>query len=169
MGNKLLKLRYNFGFMLEAPLGTSRTMEIAYPKIHVAEDLLLAPLEGTFTATRTSEGVYIGGVFHSQMTVPCVRCLEEAVVPLTIELDELFYYPPDSAADGEYTIGENGFLDLGPLVREQTFLALPMQPLCEEECLGLCLECGQNLNEGDCGCQPDDIDPRLAILRGLLD
>ena len=52
------RLRFNFGFFLEAPLGTSRTYELAYPDIEV-EELTLTPLNGTFTAVRTSEGVYL--------------------------------------------------------------------------------------------------------------
>ena len=58
------RLRFNFGFFLEATLGTSRTIELNYPTIEV-EDLTLSPLAGTFTATRTSEGVYLSGVLRS--------------------------------------------------------------------------------------------------------
>jgi uncharacterized protein len=61
-----------------------------------------------------------------------------------------------------------GLLDLIDLLREQFQLALPMKPLCTEDCRGLCPECGTNLNRVDCGCAPKWEDPRLAPLKGLL-
>jgi uncharacterized protein len=162
-------LRFNFGFLLEATLGTSRTVELNYPSIRVAEDLTLAPLQGEFTATRTSNGVYLGGTLHSALSVECVRCLDDVTIPIAFRIDDLFYYPPSSAPEGEYTIGENGFIDLAPLIRELSLLESPMHPLCRPDCQGLCMQCGQNLNEGDCGCEEDDIDPRLASLKRLLE
>ncbi|MBK7896418.1 MAG: DUF177 domain-containing protein [Candidatus Promineifilaceae bacterium] len=162
------RLRFNFGFFLEATLGTSRTIELNYPTIEV-EDLTLNPLVGSFSATRTSEGVYLSGVLNSTLVAECVRCLDEAVVPVELKLDDLFYYPPHTAPEGEYTIGEDGFIDLSPLVRELSVLETPIQPICRPDCHGLCLECGQNLNEADCGCDPNPIDPRLSALQQLLD
>ncbi len=165
------RLRFNFGFLLEAPLGTNRINEISYPTIQVGNDVTLTPLQGKFTATRTSEGVYVNGRFQTAIHTDCVRCLEEALVPITLQLDELFYYPPETAPDNEdaYTFeGETGFIDLSPLVREISLLETPMQPLCRPDCQGLCIVCGQNLNKADCGCTNDEFDPRLAKLRSLL-
>ncbi len=161
------RLRFNFGFFLEATLGTSRTIELSYPTIQV-EDLTLSPLTGTFTATRTSEGVYLSGILNSTLISQCVRCLEETTVPIQLKLDDLFYYPANTAPEGEYAIGEDGFIDLAPLVRELTVLETPIQPICQPDCQGLCLECGQNLNEADCGCEANPIDPRFSALQQLL-
>ncbi len=170
--NNFSRLRFNFGFLLEAPLGTSRLNEISYPTIRVSEDVTLTPLQGQFMATRTSEGVYVNGRFQTAIHTECVRCLEDALVPITIQLDELYFYPPEHAPQDEdaYTFdGETGFIDLAPLVRELSLLETPMQPLCKPDCQGLCMICGQNLNEADCDCKEDNIDPRLAKLRSLLD
>ena len=161
------RLRFNFGFFLEASLGTSRTIELSYPTIQV-EDLTLSPLAGSFTATRTSEGVYLSGTLNSMLISECVRCLEEAMVPIELQLGDLFYYPAHTAPEGEYAIGEHGYIDLAPLVRELTVLATPIQPICRPDCQGLCMECGQNLNKVDCGCEDSLIDPRLSALRQLL-
>lgn len=163
------RLRFNVGFLLEAVNGTSRTMELNYPTVKVGEDVTLSPLQGTFSMTRVSEGIYIKGTLHSTVTAECVRCLEDALIPIAIELDDIFYFPPYMAPEGEYTVGENGFINLAPLVREMALLDVPMQPLCKPDCLGLCPQCGQNLNEGACACEEDDIDPRLAALRQLLE
>jgi uncharacterized protein len=58
-------------------------------------------------------------------------------------------------------------IDLNELMREQFYLALPMKPLCREDCEGLCAQCGTNLNTGRCDCQSEWVDPRLAALREL--
>ncbi len=161
------RLRFNFGFFLEATLGTSRTIELDYPTIEV-EDLTLSPLAGIFTATRTSEGVYLSGTLNSTLVGQCVRCLEPATTSISMQMDDMFYYPPHTAPEGEHAIGDDGFIDLAPLVRELAVLETPIQPICRPDCQGLCIECGQNLNEGDCGCEPNPIDPRLIALQQLL-
>lgn len=165
---KMSRLRFNFGFLLEADFGTSRLIELDYPSIQLSEDVTLTPLKGAFTATRTTEGIYIRGQLSSSINVPCVRCLEEAVVDIDISLDDLFFYPPHIAPEGEYRVGEDGLIDLGPLVRELSLLGVPIRALCSPDCLGLCQECGHNLNLGDCGCAEVDIDPRMAALEQLL-
>ena len=162
------RLRFNFGFLLETSLGTSRTIELNYPTIQV-EELTLRPLIGTFNATRTSEGIYLSGTLTSSSVAQCVRCLEDATISIDIKLDDLFYYPPNTAPKGEYVMGDDGYIDLAPLVRELTVLETPIQPICRPDCQGLCLECGQNLNKSDCHCEPDQIDPRLSMLQQLLD
>ena len=163
------RLRFNFGFLLEAPIGTFREVELNYPSVQVVQDMTLAPLTGSFLATRISEGVFLTGVLKSRMGQECVRCLEDTEVPLTLQMDELFYYPPGTAPEGAYVVGENGYIDLAPLVRELAWLDVPMQSLCKPDCQGLCMECGQNLNLGNCRCEVDTIDPRLSVLKQLLD
>lgn len=162
------RLRFNFGFLLEAKIGTSRTIELDYPTIDV-EDITLTPLTGTIFTTRTSEGIYISGNLKTATAVVCDRCLIDTQAPVNVSLEELLYYPADAAPAGELTIGEDGYVDIAPLVRELTILELPIHPLCKPDCLGLCQECGINLNEEACDCVYDEIDPRLAKLKELLD
>lgn len=164
---KLSPLRFNFGFLLEADLGTSRDIKLDYPTIWIAEDVRLSPLQGIFRATRTSKGIYISGLLQSKIQTNCARCLTDILCPITIELDDLFHYRM-AAPIGEFQINETGILDLAPLVRELSLLAVPMQPLCKADCQGLCVNCGQNLNEADCGCQEEEIDPRLTVLQSLI-
>lgn len=162
------RLRFNFGFLLEASLGTSRDIEINYPTIRVTDDLMLTPLQGKFQAVRTSEGIYLSGHFNSVAEAECVRCLGEAHVPLTFQMADLFYYPPYTAPPGESVVGEDGFVDLAPIIRDLSLLEVPIQVFCQPDCKGLCSECGQNFNEGDCDCEQDEIDPRFASLQSLL-
>jgi DUF177 domain-containing protein len=69
--------------------------------------------------------------------------------------------------DLEFSYYDGEEVDLTPLIREQTLLALPTRPLCREDCRGLCPRCGANLNQGDCGCPTEAGDPRLSVLRSL--
>ena len=163
------RLRFNFGFLLEANPGTSRTIELDYPSILLEDEVLLEPLTGSFQAIRNSKGIYITGKLASNTEADCARCLDPVRLPIEIELDDLYYHPPQTAPAGEFSVGEDGFVDLAPLVRQLSLLAIPMQPFCKPDCKGLCAECGQNLNDGACHCEKDTIDPRLSALRNLLD
>lgn len=166
---KTSRLRFNFGFLLEANLGTSRTIELDYPSILLEDELLLQPLEGVFQAIRNSKGIYITGALNSNIESECARCLEPVLLPIEIALDDLFYHPPQSAPPGEFSVGEDGFIDLAPLVRQLSLLEVPMQPICRPDCKGLCVACGENLNVAACQCDTESIDPRLSVLRDLLE
>ena len=155
--------------MLEASLGTSRDIELDYPTVLLEDDVTLAPLKGSFQAIRNSKGIYITGELYSKVSTECARCLDPVQLAITIKMDDLFYYPSHTAPAGEFWIGDDGFLDLAPLVRQLSLLEIPMQPFCRPDCKGLCVECGQNLNKATCNCERDDIDPRLESLRSLLD
>jgi uncharacterized protein len=161
-------LRFNFGFLIVARPGTSREIFIDYPSITLEDDLIITPLTGTFEAIRNSKGIYITGELQTKIAAECARCLIDLLVPVTLQLEDLFYYPAHIAHPGEYGVGEDGFIDLAPLVRELILLESPMQPLCKPDCQGLCMECGTNLNSGTCDCINDHPDPRLSELRDLL-
>ena len=72
------------------------------------------------------------------------------------------------AIDDEEVLGlaeyREDSIDLGEVVREQLYLALPMKPLCQEDCKGLCPVCGGNRNREACTCQQEWVDPRMAAL-----
>ena len=93
---------------IKGDFGTIRRIELDYPSIKLSDDLTLSPLKGVITATRTTEGIYIHGELESAAALECVRCLTETIVPLDFTLDELFYYPPQSAPPGENYVGEDG-------------------------------------------------------------
>jgi uncharacterized protein len=110
------------------------------------------------------------------LELSCGRCLEPFAWPVDAAFD-LRYQPHSlNVGEGEREIEdddlstsfyENDTIDLGHLIREQVYLTLPMKPLCVQECLGLCPECGTNLNRGACSCRPAWEDPRFAALREL--
>lgn len=162
-------LRINVGFLLHEQVGYSRTFDFDLPAVQISEDLDIRKLQGSLRLTRTAQGLYGEGRLTAVTGAECVRCLSEFELPLTIRINDLFAFPPGQATDPLLAVPETGLLELSPLLREYLLLEIPLQPLCQADCRGLCPECGNNLNEAPCSHPQDSIDPRLAALRSLLD
>jgi uncharacterized protein len=167
--NKPNPLRLNVGFLLNKDVGFSRNFDFEHPAAQLGDDFFVLNLRGGLRFTRTSEGIFVNGRLTAASPSECVRCLEEFEQPLAIKLEDLFVYPPQHADANDLVVPESGFLDLRPLLREYFMLALPLQGLCKPDCHGLCGECGNNLNEQTCDHPVSDIDPRMAVLKTLLD
>lgn len=160
-------LKINVGFILAESAGYQRTIELDLPRVRIGGDLDLDFVRGTLRMSRNSRGIFVRGELESAIIGECARCLEATHVPVSFEIEELFAYPP--TPEEPYSIEETGILDLAPLLREEAILAVPMVILCRPDCAGLCPICGKNWNEGPCDCAPEEIDPRLAGLRALLE
>ncbi|MCL6632132.1 MAG: DUF177 domain-containing protein [Alicyclobacillus herbarius] len=99
----------------------------------------------------------------------CSRCLEPYSARLETEFEESVAETEAATVPGESVAGRpTKFLWLDPYVEEAVNLALEYRPLCREDCRGLCVECGCNLNEHQCHCDTRRVDPRLAVLADLL-
>jgi uncharacterized protein len=137
---------------------------------------ITAPVALGFEIHKDNDRFRLVGTVDTTLELTCSRCLDPYPWPVHGTFD-LMYHPKAVAGEaGEREIGEGDFsaafyeheeIDLGQLVREQLYLAVPMKPLCGESCHGLCPVCGTNLNRGACTCRPDWDDPRLAVLRAL--
>jgi uncharacterized protein len=158
-------LKLNIGYLLAQGPGHQRDMPLDLPRLRLADDYELESLHGGLRLSRTSRGVLVQGKLEAEVLAECVRCLEPVTVTMELELEELFSYPP--SPETPYSVDDTGILDLAPLIREEAILAVPMGVLCRPDCAGLCLECGQNLNEETCDCDQEEIDPRFAILQQL--
>ncbi|MGA9192027.1 MAG: DUF177 domain-containing protein [Anaerolineales bacterium] len=165
---RLDPLRLNVGFLLHQSVGFSRIFEFDVPSVTVGGDLNLSGLRGDLRLTRTAQGLYGQGRMEAWLPLECSRCLDTFEQTLVAEIGDLFVYPPEKADDPLLAIPETGMLDLNPLFRETFVLAIPLQPICQSECKGLCPDCGGNRNVTPCEHQEDDIDPRLEPLRNLL-
>ena len=152
-----------------------------------------APLKASLR--KVSGGVLLTGDLSAHVTAPCKRCLKDVAMDLPIHFT-LNLVPEPAAveddrdgdqgepaedvksqkrasggsfamgdADREYFDGRTN--DLDPIVKEQVLLALPVSVVCKDDCKGLCPQCGQDLNEAECGCQLKVVDPRLAVLKTI--
>ena len=113
------------------------------------------------------EGVLVTGTATVELRGECVRCLGGIVAEQQIDVQELYVYPGSDATEEEASRLEGDLLDLEPLLRDDVVLDLPFQPLCREQCLGLCVECGANLNSEPNHSHQPAVDPRWEKLRAL--
>ena len=137
---------------------------------------IVAPVDLAFEIHKDKDKFRLVGTVKTELELECSRCLE----PFRLTVDAAFdmrYLPfSDASTDPEREVEEEDLgtsyyrddqIDLNQLLREQFYLALPMKPLCREDCKGLCAQCGTNLNVGSCDCAPVWEDPRLAGLKAL--
>ena len=161
-------IRFDVSTLTKARLGTSLTLNVDTGPQDLT-DLELDFVRGTIQVVRVQGGLLVRGTVESQLGLECVRCLDPFVLPVTLELEETFRLPEAGPRpDLVYAVSDNDWLDLAPLLREQAWVVLPMKPLCHADCKGLCPQCGANLNVESCTCENVQVDPRLAVLKNLL-
>ena len=118
-----------------------------------------------------SEGVLVTGSAVAPLTGECARCLDPLTSTIEVSLQELYRYLPDPGEDendGEERFLDGDYLDLEPAFRDAVVLALPLSPLCRDDCPGLCVECGVKLADvGPEHGHGDKVDPRWGLLAKL--
>lgn len=138
---------------------------------------IVAPVQLDFTIHKDKDKFRLTGTAQTELELPCSRCLEPYRLPVNAAFDQRVLPASEMTAEQEREVQEDDFetsyyrddqIDLNELLREQFYLALPMKPLCREDCKGLCAQCGTNLNTGTCTCAAEWEDPRLAPLKGLI-
>lgn len=128
-----------------------------------------APVELDLRLEAVMEGVLVTGEARADLEGECVRCLEPIRDHLEVGFQELFVYPDHQVPgeDDDVSTLEDDLADLEPLLRDAVVLALPFQPVCEDDCPGLCPTCGVRLAEDPDHTHDAPIDPRWAGLTGL--
>lgn len=120
------------------------------------------PFVARGVATSIGDGVYVDAHARGSVKMVCSRCLAPFTKSLTLSCEGKFVEDPGTKGekeDDEVEVFplENGFCDLGEMIRHEVVLNLPMKPLCAPHCKGICPVCGRNLNEGDCGCEKPQV------------
>jgi uncharacterized protein len=117
------------------------------------------------------DGVLVSGVVTAPVSGECGRCLADVSDTLRVKVQELFVYPEAATEhdeEDEVARLEGDFLDLAPTLRDAVVLALPLNPLCREDCQGLCATCGERLDDLPAEHSHDTTDARWGALAGLL-
>jgi uncharacterized protein len=153
-------MQVNVAQLLKGDVGSVRDYEVD-GVIDVTENGKSSPVRGTVSLTRTDRSILAKGVVNSEVELTCSRCLNQFSCPLTLNIEEE-YFPTTDIVSGaslsssnepdRFTIDEHHVLDLTEALRQCALLAIPMKPLCREDCAGLCPNCGHNLNLGPCSC-----------------
>ena len=128
-----------------------------------------APVKTSSRLTAFGGSVLLQAETAYTLTMPCDRCFETVSRTFTPCFSHTLVRELSSQEeDGDWILVPDGKLDLDGLLQEDILLDLPVKFLCREDCKGLCPTCGQNLNEGSCGCTQREVDSRLAVLQRLL-
>lgn len=137
----------------------------------------VAPYVGKARAVRLNQGLLVEAEADTTVRLNCGRCLTDFEQPLHIEFTEEYRPTIDVATgmpivaqpdDDKFTIDEFHTLDLTEAIRQYSLVALPLSPVCREDCLGLCPICGRDRNVSPCDHATKAADPRLAVLEQLL-
>jgi len=168
-------MQINVSQLLKESIGSSRKYEMD-EKIDIAENKHDRTVSGNISLLRTQRGILVRGGLRTELELTCSRCLSAFDYPLRINFEEEYIQTIDinsglplrpSDEPGLFIIDEHHVIDLREAVRQYAMLAVPMKPLCREDCAGICPEGGRNLNQGPCGCPVPTVDSRWSKLTNL--
>ena len=169
-------MQINVSQLLKESIGSSRSYEVS-EVVDVTGDGNGRKVEGEVGLLHTHRGILVKGELYTEVELVCSRCLSLFNCPVTLNIEEE-YIPtidvvsgaplPSPEEPGSFIIDEHHVIDLTEAIRQYTLLAMPMKPLCQEDCAGLCQNCGHNLNKGPCACPGRAVDPRWSELSKLL-
>ncbi len=131
------------------------------------------PIEVDLKIESVAEGVLASGEIHAVAKGECIRCLDPIELEIDKNFQELYSYKPNPELDEEEQADEllmdGDYIDLEAPIRDGIVLSLPINPVCEEECEGLCPECGLKWRELPAEHAHEQIDERWSGLKGLLE
>lgn len=127
------------------------------------------PLDITATAGNRASLVDLTLVVSFDYVCSCDRCGEEFTRKMKYKFTHKLARSLETDGNDDYIETPDFVLDLDETVISDVLLSLPQKNLCKEDCKGLCSQCGHNLNEGECDCDKKQVDPRLEILKQLMD
>lgn len=146
-------------------------------KISIEGLSVSSPVKVQLAVNKAATEVMVRGSLSVELEMECSRCLKGMRQEQDL-LVNVVYHPADEIGSEKHGLHDDemdmGFytgeeLDLQELIREQILLSVEMKPLCSEACRGLCPKCGIDLNSSTCACIQKEIDPRLEVLKKLLD
>ena len=155
-------MQFNVARLLKGSVGTTQQHSL---------NVVLEPLEDTNTdrvwgklrLVRVNEGIWLDAALSATASCTCSRCLREFPTSVQFQCDEIYSQlvniatgmgiPIPDETDPHFTIDDHHELDITEAVRQSVIVALPMEPLCQPSCAGLCPECGANFNESSCACE----------------
>ncbi|MBT3391845.1 MAG: DUF177 domain-containing protein [Chloroflexi bacterium] len=164
-----LALLLEVGFIAHEEVGYSRVFDFEFSQLRLDAELLVENLIGEIHISRTANGLLTQAHFEAAVNAICGRCLEAISQPLACKFSELFTLPNKADTNTEMVLPHDGKIDFAPILRDYMLIEVPISSVCRPDCKGLCPTCGVNRNLGDCGHAESYIDPRLSVLKSLLE
>jgi uncharacterized protein len=170
-------LKFNVAQLLREMIGAQRSYSFTEQALTLDETLSLRDITGNVRFMRTASGVIGDAHARGQIEMECTRCLKPALQQIDVQFYDEFHSRievntgaplPKPDEEDPFFIDEAHMVDLGEAIREYALIELPMRPLCQPDCKGLCPQCGIDRNTEVCDCDTDVVDDRLAALKVLL-
>jgi uncharacterized protein len=169
-------LLFNVAQLMKSAVSTSLVTDFQENEATLSDLDVVGSLSGHARMRRTNQGLLIDGWVDLTLELSCTRCLKRFEQPMHVTFTEQFQPTVDVLTgvplppfdeDEIFPIDDHHQLDLTEAIRQNTIIALPLVTICQEDCKGLCSQCGKDLNLGPCNCKPE-VDTRLSILETLL-
>ena len=137
-------------FLHQSP-GYSKEFIFEHPKVQFADDFSINGLDGAIIVTRSQQGVLLQGNFSGDLQLECARCLKKYNHALAWDFDELYFFNGQNATKEDFILPDDAQIDVKAIIKDEALLDIPINPICKEDCQGLCQVCGTDLNLSDCG------------------
>ncbi len=133
------------------------------------DDALSGKANASGRITNHSGLILLSGSVVPELQVTCARCGKEYVYNTPVALNAKITDKLANEDEDEFIIMQDFAIDIEDIVRTALILELPTRFLCSEDCKGLCVKCGVNLNEGSCSCETKERDSRWDVLKDYFD
>lgn len=160
----------------EEPFNWDETKNVPVESLEEPEVSALGPVRWRGQVVFADPGYYLKAKLFYDQTLTCNRCLKPIVEHMEPEVELMIEVARPRAVAGEHELKEDELgvltipeeiLETDPILLEQLQLNVPMKPLCQPDCRGICPQCGADLNAGECSCEAPTGDPRFAALAAL--
>ena len=138
-------MQINVSQLLKEPIGSERDYQVS-GTVNITDDGSSSVVQGNIKLTRTNRSILVKGELNTTIELTCARCLNVFSCPLVLNFEEE-YFPASDIAGGDllpppdepgmFNIDENQVIDLTEAIRQYALMAVPMKPLCREDCNGL--------------------------------
>lgn len=169
-------MHYNLSQLLKEPTGSTRDYEV--DGSFEGPEKKIDQAQGRVQVIRTHQGFMVRAGLDVKVQLACSRCLGQFGLQFALKMEEESFptvdmvtgkaAAPPEEAEGVIHLDDQHVLDMQEVIRQYVLTEAPIKPLCREACLGLCPECGTNLNEEKCSCEKIPSDPRWRSLAKLL-
>jgi uncharacterized protein len=172
-------MQFNVAQLLREPVGSLRFYDLDEPDVRLGGEFPAQKITGQVRLLRTADGILVRAEADLVANQECSRCLTGFTLPLHVRFEEEFFpmvdvltgapsHLPPGTERSSFRISAHHILDIYEPLRQYAAIALPIQPLCRENCAGLCPTCGVDRNTTACDCEEAPVDPRWGSLGGLL-
>ena len=168
---------FNVSQLLKEPVGSVRSYDLD-ESISLKTGGPKSYVKGSVNMLRTNRGILLTALLDSVVPCSCSRCLVDMGYPLELDIEEEYLPKTDVLTrarmkdpqefEENFFTGSGHILDLSEAVRQYLDIGTPMNPICSDNCSGICLTCGVNLNETSCACDETPADPRWGPLLELV-